>query len=434
MSYKEVLHSLLSINKKIGTVKYGLDKMCTLQKALHYPDRNFKSIHVTGTNGKGSVCKKIATGLQLAGHRVGLFASPHISSFRERLSVNGELVSEARVYEVLTHVLARAHTCGFDGEQSCSFFEVTAAAALEYFSREHVDYAVIEVGCGGRLDATNIITPILSVITSVSLDHQRILGDTVEEITRQKAGIIKPGVPVIVGPCVDAAITKPIAGKLGSTHTQITGSFKCFDEENAKISEFSLRSILGDRLSAENMRTALRARPPCRMEECWVETPTKRIRVVLDVAHNESAMTGLFNALKLEHPGAKFRTVVGMNAAKSVSACLQIILAESEVVHLVRSGIKESAASVAQLHEAISDMKCDSDKVDTTVEGDIVETINHACASAASTMASDQSTERIVVVCGSCYIMRDARVAVGFEELGDGGDTNEHVSPVAITF
>ena len=158
-----------------------------LAQAIGNPQNDFPSIHIAGTNGKGSVASKIAESLTLAGYRVGLFTSPHLFTYRERIQINGELISEEEVVEGLEKLFKIAKTP--------SFFEMTTLLAFDYFSKMEVDIAIVEAGLGGRLDATNIVRPILSIITSIDFDHTEILGETLDEIATEKAGIIKKDVP-----------------------------------------------------------------------------------------------------------------------------------------------------------------------------------------------------------------------------------------------
>ena len=198
MTYQETLDfmfSQLPMYHRIGAAAYKADIQPTIDmmEALGNPENKFRSIHVAGTNGKGSVSHMLASILQEAGYKVGLYTSPHLVDFRERIRINGEMIPEQEVVDfVATHYpLLTTH--------SLSFFEMTVGLAFDYFAREQVDIAVIEVGMGGRLDSTNVITPLLSVITNIGLDHTQFLGDTLEKIAREKAGIIKDGVPVVVG-------------------------------------------------------------------------------------------------------------------------------------------------------------------------------------------------------------------------------------------
>lgn len=168
----------------------NIRKLCT---ALGEPHTKFKSIHVGGTNGKGSVSHMLAALYQTAGYKTGLHTSPHLYDFRERIKVNGEMIPEADVVEFVERLIPRIE------EIKPSFFEITVAMTFEYFARQKVDVAIIEVGLGGRLDSTNIITPELSVITNIGWDHMNMLGDSLEAIAFEKAGIIKEGTPVVIG-------------------------------------------------------------------------------------------------------------------------------------------------------------------------------------------------------------------------------------------
>lgn len=173
--------------------KKDLTNALLLAKHLNNPQENIKCIHVAGTNGKGSTSHMLASILQEAGYRVGLYTSPHLKDFRERIKINGEMISENFVCDFITQNKL------FFEENDMSFFEMTVGLALAYFNQEKIDIAVIEVGMGGRLDATNIITPRVSVITNISLDHTLFLGNTLEAIALEKAGIIKPKIPVVIG-------------------------------------------------------------------------------------------------------------------------------------------------------------------------------------------------------------------------------------------
>lgn len=176
-----------------GAYKEGLSTTRALDEHFGHPHTRYRTIHVAGTNGKGSVSSSLAAILQAAGLRVGLYTSPHLVDFRERIRVNGEMIPQQRVVEFVEQERA------FFEPLSPSFFELTTALAFLYFAEQQVDVAVVEVGLGGRLDCTNIIRPDLSVVTNISFDHQQLLGDTLPLIAAEKAGIIKPGVPVVIG-------------------------------------------------------------------------------------------------------------------------------------------------------------------------------------------------------------------------------------------
>ena len=173
--------------------KADLSNTWKLANYLNHPEKAFKSVHVAGTNGKGSTSHILASVLQEAGYKVGLYTSPHLKDFRERIKINGEMIPKRSVSAFVSR-----NRNFFEAEQ-LSFFEMTVGLAFDYFRKERVDIAIIEVGLGGRLDSTNIVTPELSIITNIGLDHTQFLGNTLEKIAGEKAGIIKEGVPVVIG-------------------------------------------------------------------------------------------------------------------------------------------------------------------------------------------------------------------------------------------
>ena len=234
MTYEETieyLYNSVPMFQKVGAVAYkeGLYNTIKLDEHFCHPHKNFKSIHIAGTNGKGSCSHTLASILQASGYKVGLYTSPHLKDFRERIKVNGECVSEEYVIyfvENERHFFEPLHP---------SFFELTTAMAFKYFAESHVDIAVIEVGLGGRLDCTNIITPVLSIITNISFDHTQFLGDTLAKIATEKAGIIKNNIPVIIGEAVDE--TRPVFLEKAAEN----GSEIIFAEDNNEILSAELR-------------------------------------------------------------------------------------------------------------------------------------------------------------------------------------------------
>ena len=200
MDYSQTIDFLFAQTpqfQQIGAAAYkpGLDSVRRLAAEFGNPEKRLRCIHVAGTNGKGSTSHSIASVLQAAGYKVGLFTSPHLIDFRERIKINGQMIPQGRVVEFVD----KCRREGLFDSVKPSFFELTTVMAFKWFADSDVDYAVIEVGLGGRLDSTNIITPLLSVITNISLDHTAQLGDTLGKIATEKAGIIKRGVPVVIG-------------------------------------------------------------------------------------------------------------------------------------------------------------------------------------------------------------------------------------------
>ena len=207
MTYQETCNYLFTqtpMFEKQGVSGYkeGLENTLALDEHFGHPHKNFRSIHIAGTNGKGSCAHTIAAILQQCGYRVGLYTSPHLVDFRERIRINGQPIPENYVVDFVENER------NFFEPLQPTFFELTTAMAFKFFSEMQVDIAVIEVGLGGRLDCTNIITPILSVITNISLDHTQLLGDSLEQIAMEKAGIIKSGVPVVIGEALKE--TRPV--------------------------------------------------------------------------------------------------------------------------------------------------------------------------------------------------------------------------------
>ncbi|HAN17962.1 MAG: dihydrofolate synthase [Bacteroidetes bacterium GWC2_33_15] len=213
MNYKETLEWLFSqlpMYQRIGQAAYKADLTNTIEldSYFNHPHTQFKSIHVAGTNGKGSVSHMLASVLQASGYKVGLYTSPHLKDFRERIKINGVMIPESFVTEFVTH-----HKQKFE-ELKPSFFEMSVAMAFDYFEKSNIDLAVVEVGMGGRLDSTNIIQPEVSVITNIGFDHTQFLGKTLREIAGEKAGIIKTGIPVVIGET--HAETEPVFRKVAT--------------------------------------------------------------------------------------------------------------------------------------------------------------------------------------------------------------------------
>lgn len=250
MNYQETLNYLYNstpVFEHVGAVAYkeGLQNTLALDKHFNHPHTNFKTIHIAGTNGKGSCSHSLASILQEAGYKVGLYTSPHLVDFRERIRVNGQCISEERVVKFVEDERK------FFEPLHPSFFELTTALAFKYFDEQKVDIAIIEVGLGGRLDCTNIISPILSIITNISFDHTQFLGDTLAKIAAEKAGIIKKGVPVIIGEANEE--TRPVfQSKANEVNSDIV-----FAEDNAIVTSSSPMADGGRRYNLSNNSTLI---------------------------------------------------------------------------------------------------------------------------------------------------------------------------------
>ena len=294
-TYAEVtqwLFSQLPVYQNQGASAYkpGLEKMQAFAAHLGNPQQDFASIHVAGTNGKGSTSHMLAAALQSMGHKVGLYTSPHLLDFSERIRMNGKVVDQSFIVDfVLKHK-------DYFIAQQLSFFEITVGMAFAYFAQEQVDYAVVEVGLGGRLDATNIITPKLAVITNIGLDHTEFLGDNLADIAREKAGVIKAGIPVVVGETTP--ITLPVFEEKAKAQnaalvlveqctvpgfpTDLVGGYQ---EKNRQTAYVALETLLGTivpKAALEGFKnvgatTGLRGR--------WEQLATAP-NIVVDVTHN----------------------------------------------------------------------------------------------------------------------------------------------------
>ncbi|SDR82597.1 dihydrofolate synthase / folylpolyglutamate synthase [Maribacter dokdonensis] len=246
MTYKETLDWMfaqLPMYQNKGKVAFNskLDGITLFASHLGNPHTNFKSIHVAGTNGKGSSSHLLASVLQEAGYKVGLYTSPHLKDFRERIRINGKKINKDWVVDFIEN------NSSFFEQRKLSFFEMTVGMAFSYFDKESVDIAIIEVGLGGRLDSTNIIHPEVSLITNIGMDHTDILGDTIPEIAREKAGIIKPNTPVVVSEFNEetAPIFKEVANKRNSKILFADSGNYNSDYEIGLLGSYQKRNIKG---------------------------------------------------------------------------------------------------------------------------------------------------------------------------------------------
>jgi dihydrofolate synthase/folylpolyglutamate synthase len=353
MNYPESVHYLLEqlpMFQRIGAAAYRADlgNITALCDILDNPQRDTKFIHVAGTNGKGSVTHIIASILQAQGYKVGVFVSPHYRDYRERIKINGRLISRPFIAGFVTENIEKFKSV------NASFFEITTAMAFKYFKEKKVDYAVIEVGMGGRLDSTNIISPLLSVITNISFDHMQFLGDTLPLIAAEKAGIIKAQVPVVIGEThaetKDVFIKKALANK-----SQIT-----FADKELKLSDFKsdikgisftlykkkYQSDLSGDYQKKNITTALAAiknlqEQGTQIKEAAIKKGLNSVKastyfigrwmvmskapmVIFDSAHNEGGIRELVSQIKkLKYTHLHF--VYGTVADKDITHILSLL-------------------------------------------------------------------------------------------------------------
>ncbi len=294
-----------------------------LHNAIGKPALRFPSVHIAGTNGKSSVSRKVAAGLQAAGLKVGLFTSPHIISTRERIAINGEMISENEVFEGL-NILFDIST---QKRLRPTFFDYLTVLSAAYFAKQQVDVAVYEVGLGGRLDATNIITPEVSVITSISEDHMDKLGPTLDHIAGEKAGIIKERVPLILGPFAHFAPIIDQAKRLSAPITHVDPVKGNFEDENRAIARAVMLQL---NLPKNAIEAGIKTVSRCRFEESSYQGKP----IVIDVAHNPDALKRLFEAVDIRYPGKVIHAVFGLAIGKDCMGCLEVISAKVEHIHL----------------------------------------------------------------------------------------------------
>lgn len=348
MTYPEALdylYSRLPVFHRIGpkALKPGLGNTLKLCEALGNPQDRFRSIHVAGTNGKGSTSHMLASVYQAAGYRVGLYTSPHLKSFTERIRLNGQPIAEEDAAAFVTD-----HQTLIEAVEP-SFFEVTVAMAFEFFARQTVDIAIIEVGLGGRLDSTNVITPLISVITNIGYDHTDILGDTLPQIAYEKAGIIKPGVLVVIGETQPE--TEPVFRETAAlANAPILFADRQYGVEDLGVSNelrririinatsvrthyqldllgrYQLRNVPGVLATLTALDTILPVPESARQTGLQIVSASTGLKgrfqiirrsplVVVDTAHNQPGLQALFETVAA-YPRTTLRVVFGLVADK----------------------------------------------------------------------------------------------------------------------
>ena len=426
MTYQQTidyLYAQLPVFSRIGIAAYkeDLHNTIALCKALDNPHTKFKSIHIAGTNGKGSTSHMLAAMLQQAGYKTGLYTSPHLTDFRERIKINGQMVSEDFVVEFVER------TKEISNAVQPSFFELTVAMAFDYFAKKKVDIAVIETGLGGRLDSTNIITPLLSIITNIGYDHMNILGDTLEKIAYEKAGIIKPNVPVVIGEWLNE--TKPIfIDKASQTNSPIYFAQEEYAVSNISSGTYQLQcdvtSVehhitehfildLNGIYQTKNLRTVLCAEGllmqlgftiPNNAEK-FALANTKKLTglhgrwdviaeqptIVLDVAHNEDGIRQLLVQLSvISEQFEHLHIVTGMVKDKDVDKVLSLLPKEAFYyftnAHIPRALPAADLQTIAKEHG---------------LHGKNYDDVNKAIAAA----KQQAGINDLILVCGSIFLV-----------------------------
>jgi dihydrofolate synthase/folylpolyglutamate synthase len=355
-TYADTLHYLyaqLPMFTRVGASAYKKDLHNTLAlcNALHHPEHKFKSVHIGGTNGKGSSSHMLAAILQTAGYKTGLYTSPHLRDFRERIRINGQMIPEQEVINFVN-----SHQALFE-EINPSFFEATVGLAFDYFAKQQVDIAIIEVGLGGRLDSTNVINPLLSLITNIGLDHQDILGTTLREIASEKAGIIKTTTPIIIGE-KQAEIADVFENKAIEANAKILFASDCWtitpketapllvvnalsSKQNLELAldlrgSYQVKNLAGVltavdelreqgfKISEENLKTALKQVSSLTGLQGRWQTLQQEPLVICDTGHNEDGIKEVLKNIT-NTPHQNLHMVWGMVKDKDVRKILELL-------------------------------------------------------------------------------------------------------------
>ncbi len=364
MTYPEVIQYLydqLPMFHRIGAAAYkpSLDNTRALCKWLNHPEDHVTTVHIGGTNGKGSTSHLIAASLQTAGYKVGLYTSPHLIDFRERIKINGQYIAEKAVLDFVIKYKNSSLT-----QIQPSFFEITFAMAMDYFHQEKVDIAIIEVGMGGRLDSTNVIHPILSVITNVSLDHQKFLGEDIPQIAMEKSGIIKSNIPVVLGP-MKAAAKNIMLQKSIEKHSPLFEATmqdivpECqlqglYQEENKRTAFKALQIIMPQfpKLQHEHIHHAFKhVQSLTGIRGRWEILKDKPLTIA-DVGHNEEGIQSVLKQVQTTQHH-ELHIVIGMVEDKDVATVLSLF-PKSAYYYFCKANIPRgmNAEALAQIARA----------------------------------------------------------------------------------
>lgn len=405
MNYKECLDWLftqLPMYQRVGGQAYKADLSNTIQlmNILDNPEKKFKSVHVAGTNGKGSTSHMLAAIFQKAGYKTGLYTSPHLKDFRERIRINGEMIPEQEVIDFVQNHKQRFENIGL------SFFEMTVGLAFEYFANQKVDIAIVEVGMGGRLDSTNVVIPELSIITNISLDHTQFLGNTITAIAKEKGGIIKPNVPVVIGEhneeydsvfrdMAEAANSEiHFAEDLIPTREIDDLDLKgIYQRKNVRTvlaaveilekKGYTLSENLSSALNTASKLTGLRGR--------W-ETLSENPKIVCDTGHNEAGVKLIVEQLKNE-TFQNLHMVWGMVGDKDSSSVLEL-LPKDATYYWCKPEIPRGKEAELLQQEGHS----------KGLNGDIYTSVNKALQAAKKAASADD----LIFVGGSTFVVADA--------------------------
>lgn len=415
MTYDEVIdwiYNALPMFQNIGAGAYkpGLESTLSIMEHVGNPHYGLKTIHVAGTNGKGSTSHLLASILMEAGYKVGLYTSPHLLDFRERIRVDGQMIEKEYVRGFVEK------NYDFFKERSFSFFEMTTAMAFSYFKDRGVDIAVIETGLGGRLDSTNVITPMLSIITNIALDHTALLGDTREEIAMEKAGIIKRGVPVIVGEADDQV--RPVFERVAMENNAclhlvkvregwnryecpLGGVYQRFNISTAITSCEVLKGRLN--ITSQHICDGIKnVVKNTHLQGRW-QVVRKNPLVVCDTGHNVNGVSEVVSQLKDTHCDT-LHIVIGMVGDKDIDGVLQLMPKEA-VYYFTQASVRRAMMGGELREKALGVGLC----------GDSYECVADAVRAALSSAREND----MVYIGGSTFVVADALEVFGNTTGGD---------------
>ena len=414
MTYNQAVQYLFDsapMFQNVGAAAYkeGLGGTLFLDEHFGHPHRSYRTIHVGGTNGKGSVCHTLAAILQAQGYRVGLYTSPHLVDFRERIRFNGKMISKKRVIEFVEDLKASLLEERLEG--GYSFFELATALAFKYFEEQKVDFAVIEVGLGGRLDCTNIITPVLSVITNISFDHVQFLGDTLPKIASEKAGIIKPGIPVCIGENINPEVKAVFQNKADEVGAPITfaeesplqfpfggSDFKpaltgLCQEKNTRTILTSVRLLQEEGIEISDKAIKRGFAEVCTMTGLmgrW-QILSKKPLTICDTAHNVGGLEYIFRHLA-SIPHQRLHLVIGMVSDKDVNTVLTLVPKDA-ICYFTQASVNRAMPAEELTRRA------NTVGLQGTTYTDV--------ASAYDTSLSNASADDIIYIGGSTFVVAD---------------------------
>lgn len=430
MDYQQTIDYLfhrLPIFSRIGAAAYKKDLDNTLQlcEILDNPHQKFKTIHIAGTNGKGSTSHMLAAILQTAGYKTGLYTSPHLKDFRERIKINGNMIEEQFVVDFTKKI--QPHIDNIEP----SFFEITVAMAFDYFAQEEVDIAVVEVGLGGRLDSTNVITPEVSIITNIGMDHMNILGDSLEKIAFEKAGIMKPQIPVVVGEIlpetkqvfeeVSTARNTPliIAPEIRRSidwkynHHLLTVEVSTLHTDEMNFYELDLPGIY----QTKNLVTVLEAIHQLQQKGWKISHGN-----ILHGLKNVKKLTGLFGRWQIIHQNPSVILDVGHNEDGIKAIVSQLEITTYHRLHIVFGMVKDKDITTvlkllpkqasyyftqAQIPRALDAETLKEESGKFQLYGKSFPTVNEAVKDAISVADKDD----LVLVCGSVFIVGEVQLS-----------------------